>query len=255
MFLLIKFISNLIISPSFIIIGLLLTTLFLNKYNHKKVRRISIILLLSFYCLSIKPVSKILLNLVETKENSTTLSIQSSDAYVMLGGGIILNTPNGNIPKDAVYSRIIEVAILYKRYPKPIILSGGDVYKKGVTEASVYKKYLLNLGIPKTDIIVEEKSRTTLENARYTKDILDNINVDSITLITSASHMTRAKRTFDDLEINVSTYSSGYLKGQEDFKIIDIIPSSYYFNISFKCLWEIIGSFYYYLIKLRNIFN
>ena len=57
------------------------------------------------------------------------------------------------------------------------------------------KRYLLEQGIPESDIIMEDKSATTLENLKFSKDIIDSREGRKYTaLVTSNYHVYRALR-------------------------------------------------------------
>lgn len=57
------------------------------------------------------------------------------------------------------------------------------------------KGYLLEQGIPESDIILEDRSATTLENLQYSKDIIDSFEGRKYTaLVTSNYHVYRALR-------------------------------------------------------------
>ena len=65
------------------------------------------------------------------------------------------------IPSELALTRIVEAARLYKVSPKKIIISGGAYRKSLRSESSIYKTMLIDLGIPKYDIILETESLTT----------------------------------------------------------------------------------------------
>ena len=76
-----------------------------------------------------------------------------------------------------------------------IILSGGLVVWK-YTWASLMKEQALHLGVPDKAILLEEKSSSTEENARYTKEILDKHGYKTCILVTSPYHSKRASKIF-----------------------------------------------------------
>lgn len=76
-----------------------------------------------------------------------------------------------------------------------IILSGGPVVWK-YTWASLMKEQALHLGVPDKAILLEEKSSSTEENARYTKEILDKHGYKTCILVTSPYHSKRASKIF-----------------------------------------------------------
>ena len=64
-----------------------------------------------------------------------------------------------------------------------------------ITAALPTIKYLLENGVPEDDIIVEDQSRTTYENLKFSKKILDSMDGRKYTaLVTSNYHVYRALR-------------------------------------------------------------
>jgi uncharacterized SAM-binding protein YcdF (DUF218 family) len=67
-----------------------------------------------------------------------------------------------------------------------------------------------------TKVISEIMSRNTIENAIYTKKILDSLNInDSILLITSATHMPRSIACFKKYGIKFIPYPVQQLANEE----------------------------------------
>jgi uncharacterized SAM-binding protein YcdF (DUF218 family) len=77
------------------------------------------------------------------------------------------------------------------------------LYKKGLAkrvlitgkEAAVMKKYLAKQ-VPAKVIVVESKSRNTIENAELTKEVIGKKKWNKLVIITSDFHMARVKYTF-----------------------------------------------------------
>lgn len=80
-----------------------------------------------------------------------------------------------------------------------IIVSGG-VPKNGKTEADVMYDWLREQGIDENRIIKEDQSRDTVENALNSMKIVEEENIESVTLITSASHIRRALMLFLEVD-------------------------------------------------------
>ena len=76
-----------------------------------------------------------------------------------------------------------------------IIMAGGPVVWKH-TWASLMEEHAISLGIPKDAILLEENSKTTEEDARFTKQILDKYKYKSCILVTSPYHSRRAHALF-----------------------------------------------------------
>lgn len=79
-----------------------------------------------------------------------------------------------------------------------IIVAGGPVVWK-YTLASLMQEHALSLGAPKDTIILEDQSKTTEEDARFTKQILDEHKYNSCILVTSPYHSRRAYTIFNKI--------------------------------------------------------
>lgn len=93
--------------------------------------------------------------------------------------------------------RVEEGIRLYKQQQiKKILVSGKNPFFcfKENSEAEKMYKYLINHGVPKEDIIIENKARNTLENIKYSLNLLKkdyDIKSLSFVLITSDFHVKR----------------------------------------------------------------
>ena len=76
-----------------------------------------------------------------------------------------------------------------------MIMAGGPLVWK-YSWASLMQEHAVYLGIPKNAILLEDKSRTTEEDASFTKEIMDRYGYKSCILVTSPYHSRRAFRIF-----------------------------------------------------------
>lgn len=77
-----------------------------------------------------------------------------------------------------------------------IILSGGQGPGEDISEAEAMRIYLVQHGVKNENIIMEEKSRNTMQNMKYTSDILKKTDVRKnirLAVVTSNFHVFRAK--------------------------------------------------------------
>jgi uncharacterized SAM-binding protein YcdF (DUF218 family) len=79
-----------------------------------------------------------------------------------------------------------------------IILAGGPLVWK-YTWASLMKEQAIFLGVPKDAILLEDRSRTTEEDARFTKEIFKKYGYKSCILVTSPYHSRRATKIFREV--------------------------------------------------------
>jgi uncharacterized SAM-binding protein YcdF (DUF218 family) len=123
-----------------------------------------------------------------------------SQAIVVLGGGIREPTstrPQAELAEDT-RDRCIYAAELYKQRPLPMVVTGGivntDIDVPPLAEAM--KTLLVSLGVPADEITLEDRSRSTYENAAFTHERLAEKNIERIVLVTEADHMLRASKCF-----------------------------------------------------------
>ncbi len=108
--------------------------------------------------------------------------------------------------------RFIETCLLYKTGKiKRIIISGGSNAPGEPKDADFQYRKMIELGIPATDIIIEDSSTTTFENAVFTKRKIDSVQLKPpFVLITSAMHIPRAKMVFKRAGIWVIPFPCDY---------------------------------------------
>lgn len=147
-------------------------------------------------------VEKVRISMV--KDYSTPMVTQKHyKVAIVMGGFSSINRETGRL--NYVYDRadrLWEAVRLYGEGFVDKILITGDpstgIDDDGNTTAPQFLHYMSGFGIPSNAFILEQKALNTLQNARFTVDILkhDNIPADSCLLITSAIHMHRALDCF-----------------------------------------------------------
>jgi uncharacterized SAM-binding protein YcdF (DUF218 family) len=116
--------------------------------------------------------------------------------------------------------RIWQALTLYHQGKiKKILITGDNGYitDRGLHEAAQFRDVLLSWGIPKQDIITEEKSRNTHENALETKKILDKSypHYKRFLLITSSKHMRRTFACFHKEGLLCDTFTTDHYTGSK----------------------------------------
>jgi uncharacterized SAM-binding protein YcdF (DUF218 family) len=88
----------------------------------------------------------------------------------------------------------IELAVQWWRtFPRAqLIMSTGDNQGLGVTNARVMVEYALRLGVPRENLIEEDRSLNTLENLRYSLEIIAAEHLHQPTLVTLDLYTRRA---------------------------------------------------------------
>ncbi|MCW3070705.1 MAG: hypothetical protein JWO44_595 [Bacteroidetes bacterium] len=160
---------------------------------------------------------------------------------VVLGGMSVYDPSMERAQFYRGIDRLIQAVELYRRGTiKKIIFTGGSgrILHPEMKEGNYINRYLLYMGIPKEDVIIETESQNTRENATFTKKMLDDqkIRGGDMLLITSAFHMRRSLGCFRKAGMSVDPYSTDRYSGPRKFEFDYLfIP-----NISAMNDWDII---------------
>ena len=115
------------------------------------------------------------------------------DYLIIHGAGLI----HGDQVSKLLSDRLDKAIEVYQKDPTPPVMipSGGKGGDETVPEAQAMAGYLLGKGIPEEKIIMEDKSATTYENLKNSKEIIDAREGSKYTaLVTSNYHVYRALR-------------------------------------------------------------
>ena len=116
----------------------------------------------------------------------------TADYIVILGAMVRGETPS------LILSERLSTGLNYiKEHPNlKVILSGGQGPGEDISEAEAMRRYLIKNGIEGSRLIKEEKSSNTMENLKFTRNIIketDSRDQFKLMIVTSDSHMFRAK--------------------------------------------------------------
>lgn len=123
--------------------------------------------------------------------------IDNYDLALVLGGAsrVDLEDTNRVFLNENAGDRIIHAIQLYKMGKvKKILFSSGSASLTGskLAEANQAQKLFYMMGVPKKDLIIENKSRNTFENAMYSAEIIKkDSSLKRILLVTNGLHMKR----------------------------------------------------------------
>jgi len=128
---------------------------------------------------------------------------------IVLGGGVYYDTETDVVSYGGNADRYLAVLRPYHEGRiNTILVSGGgaNYLAPNVEESEMLKRLYLLCNIDSADILIENKSLNTYENALYSKPILETTGEEKFLLITSASHMRRAVACFEKQGVKVVAY-------------------------------------------------
>ncbi len=174
--------------------------------------------------------------------------------------GIVLTGMTHRMPQynDRVFfdkgaDRLLHTVQLYKAGKiKKILITGGSgyVFKEGIGESDALKNVFVYCGVPEKDIIIENKSRNTVENARFSKKMIADLHLQpDYLLITSAFHMRRAEGCFVKAGLEAAIFPVDYYSGPRDYTFDQyLIPSEFALAKSALLIHELTGFIVYKLL-------
>lgn len=210
-----KFAAAWLLPPGIFLLALLYLVRRLLRAAKRRLAAFVSSLTVVMYLLSTPLISSLLVK--ELEGTYTPPENPAGDVIIMLGGGAFGDIPDIDgmgVLTSIPSSRLLTTLRLHKRLGLPILLSGGQVYQSSGNEAEIARRILLSLGVESDKIIVENRSQTTGQNARFSAEILREKGLIHPILVTSATHMERAVLNFSKNGIEVTAYPTDYLSGK-----------------------------------------
>lgn len=142
--------------------------------------------------------------------------LSMTDVGVVLGNKVELDGQ----PSKRLVARLDKAVELYESgYIQCIIVSGG-IGKEGFDEGEVMKVYLVDQGIPEDKIIVDSNGYNTHMTAENTKAIMEDMNLQTVTVITQYHHVSRTKLAFRKLGFdNVASAGAKRFEARDIYSI------------------------------------
>ncbi|MGE0039758.1 MAG: YdcF family protein [Vicinamibacterales bacterium] len=121
---------------------------------------------------------------------------------VVLSGGSRTSSADGlhvTVATDGSLFRSLEAARLYRLLGGATIIATGGVTEEladAEPESAAIRRVLVGLGVPASDIVTEDRSRTTRDQALEVRDLIQAMGGPPFVLVTSPAHMRRSMAAF-----------------------------------------------------------
>lgn len=212
-------------------------------------RRLGAALLLggiaTLYLLALPPVAERLLQRAE-RPLAVAGAVAAPQAIVILGAGVYQRAPEyGGETVDALsLERIRYGARLHRRTGLPILVTGAGPGTTSVAGA-MGRALAEDFGVPVR--WVDERARTTHENATRSAAILRAEGLETVYLVTHAAHMPRAQQSFARAGLAVVPAPTVVTVPGSDSLLRRLIPRTTTLVRSFYALHELTGRLWYHL--------
>ena len=146
---------------------------------------------------------------------------ETYDAGIVLGSFTGYDKDIDRLQFNRGSDRLWQAVNLYKIGKiKNIFYVGGSgrLIQNDSTDASLIRRFLINIGVPDSNILTESESQNTRENALNSKKILDKeMPKGKFLLLTSAFHMRRALGCFGKADLKVTPYCTDRYSGDRKY--------------------------------------
>jgi uncharacterized SAM-binding protein YcdF (DUF218 family) len=150
-------------------------------------------------------------------------NIQNVKLIVVLGGGHVSDPklPITSQISEPSLVRLVEGIRIHRGLPgSKLVLSGGKPFET-ISNAEIMAGVAIAIGVKNQDLILEDISKDTEDEARLIQEI---VGQEQFILVTSASHMPRSMALFKKLEMDPIPAPTDYLVKES----LEMNPNKFY---------------------------
>ncbi len=178
-------------------------------------RRVALAATVALLACGVLPLGLLILRPLEDRFPQVPADFPAPTGFVVLGGSTdeALDAARGQVTVSTSADRVTEAVVMARRYPQArVVFSGGSgaLVPTGLTEAEETRRLWIAMGIAPERITIENRSRNTDENARFTTALVRPQPGDTWLLVTSAFHVPRAVGLFRASGFPVVPYPVDY---------------------------------------------
>ena len=204
--------------------------------------------LVSSFCLFVAAIPAFSSYLLQSIESIIPESSDLSEAQAIVVLGAEIRSGNPPMPNTLgllSLERVFLAAKAYRQLHLPVAVSGGVASGTDTAVAVAMKSVLEgDFGVPVS--WVEDRSRTTYENALYTAQLLSARNIKTVVVISQARDLARAIWSFERVGLHALPWPVPRTTARID-KIEDLLPNVTALPETYFALHELVGGIYYRL--------
>ncbi|WP_196594234.1 YdcF family protein [Pectinatus sottacetonis] len=239
----IKFFYQWLLPPACIILALVILNIYMYRKKSKGRYWLSVFIVL-FYFFSLRAGADLLVKPLE--DMYTPPAVVNGDVLIMLGNGSVggvpdidgVGQPSGTMAKSMLFALRLQ-----RMTDLPLLISGGTVFADNGTEADIAGREFRSMGIPASKLFLEDKSRNTVENARFSQKICREHGWSRPVLLVVAAQAYRSALIFKREGLACVIYPTHYRRNAEwHFSFMqDLLPQADNMDDSAMALKEYMG--------------
>jgi len=239
-----------------ILISFILLSVVLNRTGHPRSGRwLAIILVVLFLGIGYGPIPNWCAQKLQAGYATDSHDQWGSRSVIVLLGGGTEQVANHNDVEPSLvgYARISRAFALYTSCKQHsglciVLVTGGDPQAHRAAEAVIYSLMLRRLGMPSADVMTEDQSRNTWENAKFSQPLIQAIRADKVVLVTSGTHLYRSQLYFSHFGIAAMPVRADY--SAATFKAVPVFTN---FALMDVVAHEYVGVARYYVYQLLGL--
>lgn len=164
------------------------------------------------------------------------------DVVVVLGADV--DPDDGSLSLHSTWRVLAGVQLLRSGKARRLLFTGGNPPAGPPSVAERMARMALDRGANPDQLIVEARARTTWENIRFTRELLDTPDTDRIAILTSASHLIRSALIADFLgfptglaSTSAPTIDNPYARSREILRE----GLAWWYNLGKAGAWIVLG--------------
>jgi uncharacterized SAM-binding protein YcdF (DUF218 family) len=192
----------------------------------------------------------LLMTWLEPPPLADPVAVGDARAIVILAGGVARGAVDWGGDTIGVFTlqRVRYGARLAKRTALPVLITGAAPIEGRPGEAAMMRDALeQEFGVPVRWF--DERARTTAGNAHEAAALLQAAGIRRVVLVTSAFHMPRAQRVFEQAGLQVVAAPTGYFGyAGGEFEWTHLVPSGDALRVSYLALREMAAGLMYRVV-------
>ena len=200
-----------LLQPGNLLLLCLLAGVFLLLRGRRRGELPVVLSAIGFLLLAVAPIGPAMMVVLEQRFPRPPKLPERIDGILVLGGAVDprISLAYGETVFNGSVARVLAGVALARHHPeaKLALVGGeGELFPVGFAESRATTGFVLEEGIPAARIIIEDRSRSTHENAVFAKELIRPGTGQNWVLVTSAFHMPRAVAVFRAVDWPVIPY-------------------------------------------------
>lgn len=237
---------------AYFFLGAALVHFWFRRVEKRRRLLLAVVPFIVLWMISTPAISYLALGSLEWQYRPLAALPEEVEAIVVLSGGALPADElrlKPMLADDSLY-RCYCAAELYRRPGGCLVIATGgisDPAGRGPPLASLMRDFLINLGVSPSDILTEERSTSTYENAAECTRLLESRRITRLALVTEANHMRRATACFAKCGVRVMPAPCDFKASTLEPRLASYLPSPGGGNGFQEACHEWLGLLWYWL--------